>query len=268
MVSRFGFNARRDVPLEDSLLWAARNGFSFVDFQADLPPNNVQSFEKGRVQAIREFCEMHGVQLGIHTNSAVNNAEYVPLVSDAVDAYMNINVKLAATLGAVWVITHGGYHFTGDVEKRWEASLERLKRVVEWGEDYGVFIFLENHNKEPDDAEVHYVPSNVEETARFFEAVESPVLRWSFNVAHGNLVPEGWAGFLDAFGADGIGQARLNDNNGDREAHLVPGEGNVDFAAVFAQLREKDYGGPLILDFGNEEEKLMARDRFVGMLSG
>jgi hypothetical protein len=36
-------------------------------------------------------------------------------------------------LGAVWVVTHGGYHFTSDVEQRWEASLERLQRVVGWG---------------------------------------------------------------------------------------------------------------------------------------
>jgi sugar phosphate isomerase/epimerase len=265
-MTRFGFNARKDMPLEDSLFWAAQNGFAFVDFQADLPPNNIQSFEKGRVQALREFCDTRGLQIGIHTNSAINNAEYVPLMSDAVDAYMNLNVKLAATMGAGWVITHGGYHFSSDVDQRWEASLERLKRVVGWAEDYGVFIFLENHNKEPDDAEIHYIPRNVEETARFFESVESPFLRWSFNVAHGNLVPEGWAGFLDAFGVEGIGQVRLNDNRGDHEVHLVPGEGNVDFAAVFQRLKELNYGGPLILDFGTEMDKLVAREQFAALL--
>ena len=42
--------------------------------------------------------------------------------------------------------------------------------------------------------------------------------------------PEGWQGFLDAFGVENIGQVRLNDNMGEYEIHLVPGEGTIDFA--------------------------------------
>ena len=56
------------------------------------------------------------------------------------------------------------------------------------------------------------------------------------SVAHAHLVPEGWRGFLDAFGAEHIGQVRLNDNTGEYKIHLVPGEGTIDFEAVFTTL--------------------------------
>ena len=90
---------------------------------------------------------------------------------------------------------------------------------------------------------------------------------WQFSkVAHGNLVPEGWRGFLDAFGAGNIGQVRLNDNRGDYEIHLVPGEGNIDFAALFAALRTADYAGWFSLGFGDEADKVRVREWFAGLL--
>ena len=86
-------------------------------------------------------------------------------------------------------------------------------------------MFFENHNLEPEHAEMHYLPHNVEETRWFFDAIRSPHFKWAFNVAHGNLVPEGWRGFLDAFGAGNIGQVRLNDNRGDYESPLGARQG-------------------------------------------
>ena len=104
-------------------------------------------------------------------------------------------------------------------------------------------VYFENHNKEPDLAEVHYIPHNVEETRWFLDEIEAPHFKWAFNVAHGHLVPEGWAGFVDAFGTDNIAQVRVNDNTGEYEVHMVPGEGTIDFAALFARMEGGGYEG-------------------------
>ena len=106
----------------------------------------------------------------------------------------------------------------------------------------------------------------MEETQWFFDAIQSDHFKWAFNVAHGHLVPEGWSGFLDAFGVDNIGQVRVNDNNGDYEVHLVPGEGTIDFEAVLKQLNERGYKGWFSLGFGNEVDKIRVRDWFGAML--
>lgn len=265
MSERFGFDAPRGRPLEDLVQWAGDHGFHYIDFQADLPPNHLASFDQERIRRVRALCEQYEVRLGIHPSSAINNAEYVPIMAEAVDEYLFANLDLAARLGCGWLIAHGGYHF-GDLERRRTAAIERLQRLVERAERTEVTLFFENHNKEPDHAEIHYLPHNVEETQWFLDVLPAPRCRWAFNVAHGHLVPEGWQGFLDTFGVSRIGQVRLNDNRGDYEIHLVPGEGTIDFPALFTRLRQEGYTGWFSLGFGDENDKIRVRDWFETLL--
>ena len=264
MNGRFGFDAPANRLLEDSIVWADANDFRYIDFQADNPPNDIASFDTRRIHRVRDLCERHGVEIGIHSSSAVNNAEFVPIMSDAVDEYLFANLDLAVRLGCGWLIAHGGYHF-GDIPRRRRAAADRVKRLVDRAERTDVVVFLENHNKEPDLAEIHYMPYNIEETGWFFGEIQSTHLKWAFNVAHAHLVPEDWQGFLDAFGVDNIGQARLNDNMGEYEVHLVPGEGNIDFSALLTRLRVMEYTGWFSLGFGNDADKVRVRDWFAAL---
>ena len=263
MKERFGFDAPKNKPIEESIQWAAENGFGYIDFQADVPPNDIASFDAARVRRVRDLCDRHEIAMGIHPSSAINNAEYVPIMSEAVDTYLFANLELAQRLGCGWLIGHGGYHF-GDVAQRRDVAIERIQRLVDKAEQAEILIFFENHNREPEHAEIHYIPHNVEETLWFFDALRSPYLKWAFNVAHGHLVPEGWRGFLDAFGVENIGQVRLNDNTGEYEIHLIPGEGTIDFADLFAQLNGRGYAGWFSLGFGDDADKVRVRDEFAG----
>ena len=262
---RFGFDAPRSQPIERSIAWAARHGFRYIDFQADLPPNDIASFDTARVREVRALCERHRVALGIHPSSAINNAEYVPIMAAAVDAYLAANLDLAVRLGCGWIVGHGGYQF-GDLGARRSAAIARMKRLLEAAERSNITVFFENHNREPEHAEMHYLPHTVEETRWFFAAIDSPHFKWAFNVAHGNLVADGWDGFLAAFGAGNIGQVRLNDNRGDYEVHLVPGAGNIDFAALFEALRTAGYEGWFNLGFGDEADKIRVKEWFSELL--
>ena len=113
MMNRFGFDVSGQ-PIEDLIRWASENDFGYIDFQADLPPNEIASFDTTRVRGVRDLCETHGIAIGIHPSSAINNAEYVPIMAEAVDEYLFANLDLAARLGCGWLIGHGGYHF-GDI---------------------------------------------------------------------------------------------------------------------------------------------------------
>ena len=265
MATRFGFDSDKTLPLEENIQWAADNNFGYIDFQADLPPNSIASFDDARAGRIRDLCEKTGVRLGIHPSSAINNAEIVPIVAEAVEDYIEANVVLAERLGCGWFVAHGGYHF-GDIEKRRPVIVDRIKRLIDRTAKSGIEVYFENHNLEPKFSEMHYLPHNVEETRWFLDEIKAPHFKWAFNVAHGNLVPEGWAGFLEAFGADNIGQVRVNDNNGDYEIHLVPGEGNIDFNALFADLNQRGYKGWFNLGFGTFDDKPRIRDQFQSLL--
>jgi sugar phosphate isomerase/epimerase len=253
----FDAGARR---LEDALAWAVRHGFHHVDFNADTGDNHLHAWGPGRVSAVRQTCERHGIHLGLHTSSAVNVAEFSPYVTTAVDQYLRANVDVARRLGCEWIVVHAGYHFSSAVPARTSAALERLARLTEYAETAGAYLLLENLNREPERAEVHYLAHTVEECRPFFERIQSPHLGWAFTVNHAHLVPEGIGGFLDAFGVARLGEVRLADNTGEYEIHLNPGQGTIDFGGLFARLEAAGYRRHYTMAFGSDADKLAARD--------
>jgi sugar phosphate isomerase/epimerase len=260
--SRFVFAGPGSWSLERALQWAADHQFSRVDFNADAPPNYPASFGPDRVAAVRDIAARHSIHMGIHTLSAVNMAEMTPVMHSAIDHYLLENFDLAATLGCGYVICHGGFHFSSDREERLTTAIDRMQRAAIWASERSIDIYFENHNNEPNNAEIHYMPRDVAETRLFFDAAPSPRFKWACNVGHAHLVPDGFDGFLDAFGVSNIGQVRLNDTHGRYEEHLIPGQGIVDFR----RLTDLGYTGPYTLDFGGPDDRARWRDTFAGWL--
>jgi sugar phosphate isomerase/epimerase len=262
--NRIGVDIGRRLRLEDGLEWAARNDVRYVDIQLDTGANAFTKFDDARAKAIRETCGRHGIHLGLHTLSAINVAEYSPLVSDAVDEYLKAYIDIYPRLGAEWIVVHAGYHFTADVKLRMEAGLERLKRMVEYAEKRGARLLLENLNKEPADAEVHYLAHTVEEWRYYYEQISSPAFALSFTANHAHLLPPGVAGFVDAIPFERVAEVRLADcwRNG-HEQHLRPGEGDFDFGDMFRRIEAKGFTGHYMSAFGSVEDMQAARDTFV-----
>ncbi|HEX3991500.1 MAG TPA: sugar phosphate isomerase/epimerase family protein [Acetobacteraceae bacterium] len=261
---RIGIDVGEKLQLEDAVAWAARTGVQIIDVQLDGAGIRIDAARAGRV---REQCERHGIRLGLHTSSAVNIAELAPLVGDAVDAYLQAYIDAAATLGAGWIVVHAGYHFSSNVTRRMEAGLQRLRRAVAYAETKNTCLLLENLNKEPPDAEVHYLAHTLEEWRWYYDKIDSPAFALSFTANHAHLVPEGVEGFLAAIPLERVFEVRLADcfRNG-REEHLLPGQGDFDFAGLFQVLSARGYRGHYTNAFGSLDDMLLARNKFADML--
>jgi sugar phosphate isomerase/epimerase len=263
---RIGIDVGRKLRLEDAVAWAGEQGIGIIDIQLDTGANAVTGFDQARAHAIRRSCDHHDIRLGLHTLSAVNVAEYAPLVADAVDAYLRAYVDAAALLGAEWIVVHAGFHFSADIAMRMQAGLDRLRRVADYAEHKSVLLLLENLNKEPAGAEVHYLAHTIEEWRWFYERLESPALQLSFTANHAHLVPEGVGGFIDAMPLARVREVRLADcfRNG-REEHLNPGAGDFDFPALFQALEARGFAGHYMNAFGSLEDMLEARALFAAI---
>ncbi len=257
-IERIGIDLQAKLPLEDGVEWAAKHGIHYIEAEVDLTPNAFNRFDHAVCENIRARCAANGIRLGLHTLSSVNTAEISPFVGEAVDDYLKGYMDLSTHLGAGWIIVHAGYHF-GDRERRMAASLERLKRIAEYAEQAGVKLLLENLNREPDRAEVHYLAHSLEECQYFFDAIDSPNLGWSFTVNHATLEPEGIEGFINALPMHRCGEVRLADNNGEYEIHMFPGEGIIDFGDLFARIEASGYEGHYMCNFGSLEDMLRGR---------
>ena len=266
LFDRIGIDVGRKLVLEDAVEWAAEHRVRFIDIQLDTGDNALGTISGVRGSRVRALCEKHGVILGLHTASAVNVAEYAPLVGEAVDAYLNAYVDAAVRLGAKWIVMHAGFHFTSDKAQRMQAGRERLRRVIAHAENKGALILLENLNKEPDDAEVHYLAHTVEEWRYYFDAIDSSAFALSFTANHAHLVPEGIEGFIGAIDLGRVGEVRLADcfRNG-YEVHLKPGEGDLDFGDLFRRLERGGFKGHYTNAFGSLDDMLAARNYLVAM---
>lgn len=261
---RIGIDIGRRLKLEDGIEWAARNAVRYIDIQLDTAANAFTSFDAKRSAGVRAACEKYGIHLGLHTLSAVNVAEYSPYVGDAVDQYLKGYIDAYRKLNAEWIVVHAGYHFSDDKTMRMQAGLERLKRVVAYAEKHQALVLLENLNKEPADAEVHYLAHTVDEWRYYFERIQSPSFKLSFTANHAHLVPEGVEGFVDALDMSRLEEVRLADclRNG-HEVHLKPGAGDLDFGAMFRRVESKGFKGHYTNAFGSLDDMLAARDYLV-----
>jgi sugar phosphate isomerase/epimerase len=252
----------RKLSVEDAIDWAAANEVRFLDVQTDHVPNRLEDIA-ARAPAIRAALERTGVQLGLHTLSGVNIAEVSPFVRDAADEYLRTYIDMAVATSAGWVIVHAGYHFTDDYAMRRQAGLDRLKRAADYAEKKGALLLLENTNREPDQAEVKYLASTLEECLFYFDELQSPAIGFSFTANHAHLWPEDIAGFVEALDFTRCREVRLADCFGTVEEHLRPGEGNIDFGAMFRQIEGKGFSGHYMNQFGSLQDMLDGRDYLV-----
>jgi sugar phosphate isomerase/epimerase len=268
LLDRIGIDLGRKIRLEEGIEWAAKNGVRYIDVQLDTAPNLLPTFDAKRCAGVRGQLEKHGIRLGLHTNSAVNVAEYSPYVDDAVTEYLQSYVDIFPRLGASWMVVHAGYHFTRDRPARMQAGKERLKRVASHAEKKNALVLLENLNKEPDNAEVRYLAHTLEEWQYYWD-IQSPAFKLSFNANHAHLVPEGMEGFIAAADVARVGEVRLADcfRNG-HEVHLAPGQGDLDFGRLFQLIEGKGYGSHYTNAFGSLDDMLAARDYLGGRAGG
>ena len=263
LLDRIGVDISRRLKLEDAIAWAAQNDLKHIDIQLDTGDNALLKFDSKRCAAVRKLLDKHGLELGLHSSSAVNVAEYSPLVADAVTDYLKRYVDLVVKLGANWTEMHAGYHFTKDKHMRMTAGKARLQKIVAYAEKKGALILLENLNKEPDNAEVHYLAHTVEEWQYYWD-IKSPNFKLSFTANHAHLVPEGIEGFVKALNFKRVHEVRLADcwRNGFEE-HLVPGKGNLPFGKMFKLIEGAGFKGHYTNAFGTLDDMLAARHTLV-----
>ena len=258
LLERIGVDINQKLALEAALDWALEQEVPYIDLCLDQTPELLQK-DSARLKKARSRLEKAGTRLGLHTLSAVNVAETSPFVAAAADQYLEAYIAAARALGAGWIVVHGGYHFGADKRARMDAAVARIGRACKKAERAGVRLLLENLNPEPDEAEVHYLAADLDECRYYFERLDSPALGWSFTVNHAHIRPNRIEAFMDGLDMRRCGEVRLADCRGTHEEHLRPGEGTIDFPAMFAAIEGSGYRGHYMQAFGTLDDMLEGR---------
>ena len=182
---------------------------------------------------LRERAEKNGVP---YTHShAPGEAGENPIVGRSIEA--------AGILGARYMVLHPVWRVNGEIIEDAETFIRKnvsaLEPWLETAERAGVVILSENllwgASKDP---------RNI---ASLVREVNSPYFGWCFDTGHANcfgIRPE-----ILAECAVVPQSLHMQDNQGDGwDAHLIPGEGTIDWDALIRTLREIGYAGDCVLE--------------------
>ncbi|MDR3206252.1 MAG: sugar phosphate isomerase/epimerase [Candidatus Methanoplasma sp.] len=150
-----------------------------------------------------------------------------------------ITIETAAVMGAETVTVHPGLYSmaVGGLNERSERlAKQSIRTISRASEEYGVAVAVEN------------MPSlsfMLGRTPEELDAlIEGTDLGICFDIGHANT-----AGRIDEFLERFKGRManiHIHDNNGDRDAHLTIGEGNIDFRHAMSKL--SGYNGKYIIE--------------------
>lgn len=162
------------------------------------------------------------------------------------------HLKVAALLGAPWVNLHCG---RPQLDRwQWRADLAAqasgLRQIAREAARLGLGVTIEAPHR-------HGLCRTIPEALQLIDAIDEPAVSHLLDVSH---VHAGGSRAADAVAAFGrrIGHVHLRDARGDDIFHL-PGEGEVDFRAVFAALERSGYDGACAIELEGRAETLVER---------
>jgi sugar phosphate isomerase/epimerase len=178
----------------------------------------------------------HGPKEGDPNDVDALNRVYLPKVFELFPMMQSLSMKLLTI--HLWL----DRRFVQ--RNAFDSKLDILRRMVDKAGEYQVTVCIENLSEEAGDMEpaFHEIPS----------------LMMTLDLGHGELLCEEnrSLGFIERF-PERINHVHLHDNRGGNshtdDLHLPPGEGVIDFKALFEALRRIDYDRTVTLELKPHE---------------
>lgn len=278
-----------EMSLNDVLSFASHEGFSTVEIMcwpvgkaerrfAGVTHVDVTGMTKAKAEDIRVVCDDQGVgisALGYYPNILDPH----PNVSAVAVAHLKKVIKAAPMLGLRDVTSFIGRDWTKTVDENWPRFLKIWKPLIQYAEDHGVRVSIENcpmlftRDEWPGGKNLMTTPSI---WRRAFNDIDSPNFGLNYDPSH--FVLQGmdpisplreFAGKIFHMHAKDvlIDQARLDEVGRfafplQWHTPRIPGYGQINWAAFMAELTRVGYDGPVCIEveddtFGKDLEGRM-----------
>ena len=196
------------------------------------------------VTAIRQRLE----QLDLGPNAVSMHADYI--FDDAILARIKETIPVVRDFGTNILITNGAKKRTGDAAE-WQLMIDRTRELVKVAEAHNVMLAIEF---EPD-----FIVGSTADLLRLFNEVPSPNLAANLDLGHVFLCdPDP----LDAIAQVGgkIVHCHIEDMPAGKHDHRLPGEGDMDLAAIIRAVRATGFNGAMALDLYAYDYEAIAKN--------
>lgn len=158
------------------------------------------------------------------------------------EMWLERSIEASAILGAKYLVVHPIFNIDGEaIEDADEFIDVNAKAVEKWlplAKERGVVLLSENI--------LWGASSDPRVIADLVKRVDSPWFGWCYDVGHA------WcSGYSpDVITERGVAplSIHIQDNHGNGDEHLIPGDGTLDFDLFFSALKQVGYRGDLVLE--------------------
>ncbi|MFO0877995.1 MAG: sugar phosphate isomerase/epimerase family protein [Gemmataceae bacterium] len=251
----FSTNAYLNYSFAEAVTRLARLGYPAVEIMADVPHAWPAFMLDEQKQALRDALARNQLQISninafmMHAVNDPRQRYWYPSWIEPDRHYRQIRIDhtkraltLARELGAPCITTEPG----GPVEPgtSWKDALklfvEMIKPVAEHAEKEGVLLLVE--------PEPGLLIETCEQFLEFMSHIDSPAVAMNYDIGHAYCVKDDpattipqVARYIRHFHLEDIAPTRVH-------AHLIPGEGAIDFAAALRAIRDMRYDGWITIE--------------------
>jgi len=232
----------------EALELAVKYDFEAFEILAQFPQYDPDLVSHADKLKAKEIIKSTGIALSIHAPfSSLNIATPNAGIREESIRQVKASVDLCADLeGRLVVIHNGDYIFEGAREKapelaelQWNQNIDALKQIANYADSRGVILCLENIGFEP-----FIIDDTVDDMLQIREQVGSPALFFCLDLGHAELNNESTSALEKM--RPYIRHVHLTDNYGQKDDHLIIGQGNFDYSPYLDFLR--NFEGIILLE--------------------
>ena len=155
-------------------------------------------------------------------------------------AYINDGIQNAAALGAPTVSVCPGHSLFGQSKSAaWDCLCRSLDEICSFASSHSIRIAIEPADRYETDL-INTIP----DALRMIDQLGHANLGVVLDTGHSHVVGES-AVEVVPIAQDRLFHVHIDDNNGLRDQHLIPGQGNIDFVPFLEALEKSNYRGYL-----------------------
>lgn len=230
------------MPVDECLDRIARTGYSGIDVSGTYgPSDDPNSFHRERRQLVRKTADKHGLRI----EAVVTHAQLTDTLADSDRATLDLvgSIDLAADLGAEVVTFHmGGTPEDVRRDTLWKQVVQNIRQAADYGAARHVSVAV-------DGIWPLWLIDSPETLQQLFDEVDHQGFGVNLDPSYLTLMGVDPVRFVARFHKQ-IVHAHLKDHKGTypKWTHLIPGEGEMDYAPVLAALRRHSFDGSLAVE--------------------
>ena len=246
---------RERLPVEFSMETCAKAGYRVLDINFCMAMNPDSPLRGDDWEAYVRSVGRLAEKLGVRFNQS--HLPYYDVAAErgtekaaVMERLIRRSIIGSAMLGAKWCVTHPftEWDAQGDTAVSRQRNLDYYGQHLDLARKWGVGIALENDFEYyPGQPRRRVFCASIEELAALCDAFSDPLIGVCYDFGHANLTGGFHRKNLNLLGSR-LKAVHVQDNHGEKDEHLLPFFGSIDWREAMAGLADIRYPGALTFE--------------------